>query len=279
MIASRAYFYGVGLVAIIIPLSLVKQIDPHYFSKITLPSTADCGHWQSNYVKFQEKMLKSSAPRMVYSGPLMTGLADRLSGIVTQFYFALLSNRAFQIVDGYDVPSLFWAYDSRILQLQGPRLEQLIGNNMASLPVHYPFPELDRTKYAVLDHVNSYNLVAAYFLSNLTLQPINHTNVQYVFYTSNRGYSYRLFENPFHRDQLKTMGLRPESSFRCIMDFLFRPNAQTLRYAQPLLESLEDGTALKISIQIRVGDNILRNRSLDNVTVNDFKPFFTCAEV
>lgn len=46
-----------------------------------------------------------------------------------------------------------------------------------------------------------------------------------IFTGSNRGRTYRLFDNPHHRRALASMGLRPETAFGCAFRFLFEPNA------------------------------------------------------
>lgn len=49
-----------------------------------------------------------------------------------------------------------------------------------------------------------------------------------IFTTSNRGRTYRLFDNPHHRRALAHMGLRPETAFGCAFRFLFEPNSAVM---------------------------------------------------
>lgn len=49
-----------------------------------------------------------------------------------------------------------------------------------------------------------------------------------VFTASNRGRTYRLFDNPYHRRALAEMGLRPETAFGCAFRFLIKPNAAVM---------------------------------------------------
>jgi hypothetical protein len=51
-----------------------------------------------------------------------------------------------------------------------------------------------------------------------------------------------LFDNPFYRDQLFAMGLRPETAFGCGYDFLLYPQpkvGQTRALRQALLQRAE----------------------------------------
>ena len=52
-----------------------------------------------------------------------------------------------------------------------------------------------------------------------------HPEQSVIFVASNRGRTYRLFDNPHHRRALASMGLRPETAFGCAFRFLFEPNA------------------------------------------------------
>ena len=49
-----------------------------------------------------------------------------------------------------------------------------------------------------------------------------------IFLSSNRGRSFRLFDNPHHRRRLRSLGLRPETAFGCAFRFLFAPNAAVM---------------------------------------------------
>ncbi len=49
-----------------------------------------------------------------------------------------------------------------------------------------------------------------------------------LFTASNRGRTFRLFDNPYHRRALREMGLRPETAFGCAFRFLFQPNAAVM---------------------------------------------------
>lgn len=57
-----------------------------------------CGSWQDGYIELHKDILSGrKPPRYAISVPAPAGLSDRLVGAVSVFYYALLTNRAFQI--------------------------------------------------------------------------------------------------------------------------------------------------------------------------------------
>jgi hypothetical protein len=99
---------------------------------------------------------------------------------------------------------------------------------------------VDRSQYASRYLVN--NNKASDFLLHENLWEANEEPT--VFVASNRGRSFRLFDNPHHRQQLAAMGLRPETAFGCAFRFLFAPNEATLKTHEAEFQRLaRPGTA------------------------------------
>jgi len=90
----------------------------------------------------------------------------------------------------------------------------------------------------------------------------------------NRGASLRLFDNPFHAEQLYSMGLTPDNAFGCAMEFLFHPAPVVMELIEPGLKILR--SAISIGIHIRVGDHVFE--TLDSTVLEDFAGFFSCAQ-
>lgn len=88
-----------------------------------------CGDWQDDYTKLHNSILKgTSPPRFAVSLSIdKTGLADKLTGIITEFYYALLTRRAFQITHGnqppfeaaYDAPFINWMRPNEFVASNG----------------------------------------------------------------------------------------------------------------------------------------------------------------
>ena len=113
--------------------------------------------------------------------------------------------------------------------------------------------------------------------SDVSLYPSGHENVTTLFVASNRGRIVQLFDNPYHRSQLFQMGLRPETAARCALDFLFSPSGSLRRAMSREFKVLESSTALKISINIRVGDSTFDPKVDSTVTLEPYTPYFVCA--
>lgn len=61
-------------------------------------NSGQCGSWQDDYIQLHKDILSGrKPPRYAISVPAPAGLSDRLVGAVSVFYYALLTDRAFQI--------------------------------------------------------------------------------------------------------------------------------------------------------------------------------------
>ena len=94
---------------------------------------------------------------------------------------------------------------------------------------------------------------------DVRLNPIGHANVSAVVIASNRGRVWDLFDNPHHKKTLLQYGIRPETAISCAFRYLFRPRRVVKDMFRTTWTALGDAQVLKIGIQIRVGDNVLKN--------------------
>ncbi|GFR47375.1 hypothetical protein Agub_g9086, partial [Astrephomene gubernaculifera] len=209
------------------------------------------------HVHFQPPTRPSNRTRwLVTADP--DGLADRLVNAVSSFYFALLTDRVLCILPADDsqpglqatfsAPNIDWtcglgaAGGGGAAAAGGPSLS---GPDTAfwdpteddawldpGFPVYGTF---------VRSHLGS---VGPHAASTLVLR-------------MHRGLSVALFNNPHHRQQLESLGLRPDTAFGCAVHYLFGLNAATraLAAAEPELHAMMvDERVIKIGIQIRLGD-------------------------
>lgn len=90
-----------------------------------------------------------------------------------------------------------------------------------------------------------------------------------------------LFDNPHYKQRVSLMGLRPDYAYGCAIDFLFAPGPAVLEAFEKEFEVLQS-PALKIGIQIRLGDSFLQgnNEPMEHgeATFDFVKQFFECAE-
>ena len=66
-----------------------------------------------------------------------------------------------------------------------------------------------------------------------------------------------LFNNPQYKGHLYRMGLRPEIAYGCALEYLFSPALKVKEHFHDEILTMT-GDALKIGIQIRLGDSYLK---------------------
>ncbi|GAQ83628.1 hypothetical protein KFL_001550180 [Klebsormidium nitens] len=201
-----------------------------------------CGNWQDEYTKLHNSIINGTSPPR-YAVSLYvekTGLADKLTGIITEFYYALLTRRAFQITHGnqppfeaaYDAPFINWTRPNDFVEPNGP-FWGLVNMDEDSV-------EIFRTQ-------------------DLREFPEGTADAETVYIQSNRGRTHVLFDNPFHRQQLLDWGLRPDTAFACAYHYLFSLTdriSPEMKREISVLEGAKD--ALKIGIMVRVGDHVFK---------------------
>eukprot|EP00887_Chlorella_sp_A99_P003893 scaffold11.g3893.t1 len=212
-----------------------------------------CGHWQENYARLHADIRAGRRPpRYLVAVGVHSGLADNLVGMMSEFYFALLSHRAFLLTSWGPHPHMDWAFDA-------PRINWTTAaygeDDPLILPLRreMPVPRYDSARINTSMYYPMYVQQDHWWLGrNLTAEPAGAAHVPYILMASNRGKTYRLFENPHHAPALRAMGLRPEHAFYCAFHFLFAPSAPTRELMAATQAALTgDPSALKIGIQAR----------------------------
>jgi len=80
-----------------------------------------CGHWQEQYTRFHRQMETSDKKKYLILDAYQCGWGDRLIQIVSGFYVALLSKRAFKIIgvdleNVFEKPNIDWTLDEKELK-------------------------------------------------------------------------------------------------------------------------------------------------------------------
>jgi hypothetical protein len=208
-------------------------------------------------------------------------LADRLVGTITIFYLAILTGRAFSICTGmndqlpfelvYSAPHINWTVEPghrRLLPRSTVRKEigSRAGAPNAVGPRHQHWNLLNPESN--VDAKEVFGLFSSGNLSELG------SDKEILFFTSNRGATVRLFDNPFHAKTLHDMGLTAQTAFGCAVEILFKPVPAVMDMMKPALQALRQ--VKSIGIHIRVGDHVFHGA--DNTRSEDFNSFFQCAE-
>jgi len=259
---------------------------------------ANCGKWTENYALMHKSSLSGAVqnPRFVASVAVRAGLADNLKGLVTQFLFAILANRAFlrvsfgnlpRMEDVFDAPYINWTAiqipphtyacmkppyknvsvtpEVPLVKCLSEQRNLLFWNNMSFYPMHL---------------VNDEQLM--YMNKNLSEIIPNMNNINVILYSGNRGRTISSFKNIFHKNQLLSMGLRPETTFSCLFHYLFRINKNKV-CTQPhckiiynTISNLNPINHTVIGIHVRLPDAVFRNENTASISTTKFH--FRCAE-
>lgn len=245
-----------------------------------------CGIWQESYIKLHQSILNGhSKPRYLVSVAVEAGLGDRILGTITEFAFALLTNRAFQLITygtlprfeaAFSAPNINWSRsidnDSLIDNLKYTyRNQRGYGGDRSYLS------SINTDLYWPLYLINDDRGNEFFAKANVSTYPLGHENVQTIFAASNRGRIVRLFDNPYHRSQLFRMGLHPRTAFRCLFNFLFSPSYAILEAMSREFLALESPDTLKIAINIRVGDKTFDPEKDSKVQLETYERYFNCA--
>eukprot|EP00271_Cylindrocystis_brebissonii_P004218 TRINITY_DN15839_c0_g1_i2.p1 TRINITY_DN15839_c0_g1~~TRINITY_DN15839_c0_g1_i2.p1 ORF type:complete len:504 (-),score=25.03 TRINITY_DN15839_c0_g1_i2:420-1931(-) len=251
-----------------------------------------CGNWQQEYALLHADILSGrSPPRFAVSIGVEAGLADRLIGVISEFYYALLTRRAFQITPGqgppfelaWESPYINWTRAKPPEELVGAMnnrfhdkyLQQGYRDSCEWCPGGEP-KTVDKTKYGFIYLTNNKTRSDKLFrVADMRKVPDGGV-AETVFLASNRGRTYLMFENKHHRRQLDKWGLRQDTAFACAFDFLFRPNAAVRSRVADELAQLSEPDTLKIGVNVRTGD---RSFAYDDETFVDAAvPYVHCAE-
>lgn len=97
--------------------------SPHSYTGYQRPEAFhECGYWQEEYMKLHREILSGRRPpRYLIAVLPESGLADQLFGIISLFFWALLTGRAFQITAGYQqISPLETAFDAPFINWTRP---------------------------------------------------------------------------------------------------------------------------------------------------------------
>ena len=243
------------------------------------------GTWQRQYNALHEAVLSGTFPtRYALSVAVEAGLADRITGTISIFYYALLSKRALQLTTYDSLPAfeaifhpagINWTandVDPAIIEPLKYTYQGVRGN---AAPRLYP-NTINTSAYWPVYAVNKVEVLDRLLLhGRVDEQPAGHANVSTIVLAANRGRTWRLFDSPYHREWLLNSGLRPDTGMACAFHYLFKPRPEVEQLMLDKYGTMLDHSILKIGIQIRVGDRSFQGNDL--VAWNVVEPYFHCA--
>ena len=103
-----------------------------------------------------------------------------------------------------------------------------------------------------------------------------------IFMSMNRGKTVAILANPYHKNELLSLGFKPDTAFGCIINYLLHPKPEIFLPIADSFMQMSDFTRsdnlLKIAIQIRVGDIVWSDGANDSIDIHNYSPYFSCAK-
>ncbi|SCZ98362.1 BZ3500_MvSof-1268-A1-R1_Chr3-2g06320 [Microbotryum saponariae] len=230
--------------------------------------------WEEEYAKLHEEVMTRQRDTRIMeiacsAGSVCGGLADRLIGLSSTFLFAVLTKRAFvlgwehpippDIV--FDSPRVDWSTRFRA-HSTAPRALY----NADNLPVP-----------AVIEGHNMKGPSVDGFWSNFHETYANESWIKME--GLNRGVLFRAFKYDHAGLGLLDMGLKEETIYRCLLNYIVRPKPSSLEFITRYTSYFSLPSVFSVGLQIRTGDRAMTNLATDAAinTMNYHSQFFQCA--
>ena len=212
--------------------NLLQAIDPF------LPEV--CGSkWQIDYATLHEKALKGETRdhKYIINIPVRSGSADNLLGFISMFLWALLTDRVFIKYQSENLPMIELAYDPRTFNWLAPHnpIDAQI-DCVAELYANVKYPPCNHTAVKVLDtdiresRPYASRIVGfdtAFWHNDMRKYPNERdSEKELMLPVSARGFMHQMFKNPYHNETLLSWGLKPETIFGCLFNYLLKPKPE-----------------------------------------------------
>lgn len=272
-----------------------KLVKPDY--PYTYNLNGECGNWQEKYAALHKRRLAQldalkandlakldSQDRPTYIAYKCVqvatngnrgcgGLADRMSGMISTFFYALLTDRAyfsywddenpFSLDILFEKPFIDWHYDK-------PAMDQLFIGEVDDAYLSTQQVDTLNAKWPTMENTLFPDGASQNFSDLWTASLVQ--------VRSNRGYIVHTFESSnVYPDILHKMGLNVHNTFGCLTDYLFKPTIGSRRFIDAYKNLLDLESIFSVGIQIRTGDNQIVNPKEDELTVASYSYFLTCA--
>lgn len=237
-----------------------------------------CGNfsdWFNEYIELHKSILNNNSPnklpRVLISLFNNQGAIDRLVGIITEFFAAMFSKRAFLFKSLEKFRSFDYIFDFPINLTVPFEIENKIHNTKLSD---------EDTSYNESNEVTYINIPNGFPIFHESYPAWATTRIfgtnQIALIHSNRGGIFNLMKNTNYSSFFQKMKFQPNYCMYCVFHFLLKPKKNVLDLAYPIAHQLTKDV-IKIGIQIRSGDKYIKLRE----EINDFdmyNNFFDCAE-
>ncbi|GAA6034724.1 hypothetical protein JCM8097_001139 [Rhodosporidiobolus ruineniae] len=248
----------------------------------------EAGKWQKGYKKLHAEMLQGERPTEILEyvcleGRECGGLADRMFGMLSTFFLAVMTNRAYLVSWDQPVP-LSLIFDSPAIDWSGGpnRLIPSLSPEEGGRPAHPLWDNqtlvqgrdemwVQGREWPVEDYIR--RLRSDNAEDGLLDKPwVRFANL-------NRGMAIHSFSVPSLLGEVSAKGMSISTVYAQIVHFLFRPKLEVLMFIHEYVSLFSLPSVFSIGIQIRTGDMFMGNAELDEYnTVERYQQYFTCAE-
>lgn len=265
----------------------VSPLRPHPF--YGQHSLCGDGAWLDAYSRVHAAARRS---RVLVSIGVEAGLGDRLLGVMSEFFWAVLSGRALLLTTYADGTLPRWEaaveptlFDWRAAESDFP--------SSLTTPLHYTYRGDrgfggDRSYGPGVDTSRD----AQFYMVNRNREVFGRENMssfgglvggagagrERLFVSSNRGGVALLFGNPHHADWMRRVaGLTPSTAWACGWRALFAPGPVILATYARVFEQLRRLDGRCVSVNVRAGDEILAGRAGIGALSPGHEAVFACA--
>ncbi|KAI8391809.1 uncharacterized protein BYT42DRAFT_558149 [Radiomyces spectabilis] len=267
-----------------------------FTDEIPYNKNGECGTWQAKYRALHERRLEQL--ERLKAGDLESfqhedkpmfisyyckevpknsnrgcgGLADRMSGMISTFFYGLITDRAYLAhwANGnpiplellFEKPNIDWSFDPIEMRRLFDQEDSEFFSFKAVDTLNQKWKQLGETMFPNGSHQDFRELWTEKYLE----------------VRSNRAYIIRTYqESAIYPDMMAKIGLSKENTFGCLTDFLFQPTIGSRRFYNAFKALFKLDSVLTIGMQIRTDDNAIANPQLDQNNLQKWDYFLTCA--
>ncbi|GAA5988297.1 hypothetical protein JCM11641_006654 [Rhodosporidiobolus odoratus] len=240
------------------------------------PTVCEKGDWEDTFAELQANMLRGKRePRllefMCRDGEYCGGFADRILGMVSTFLYSILTNRAFSMTWEQPAP-LDLLFDSPFIDWSRP-----FRNSTTPVGLLYS----NTTLLEQSEEINAHNWEEKKiddFFPRFVAEYGSKDSTPWLQLDFNRGVVIRSFSYPPIKPHLDRLGLKLESAYSCLLNYLLRPKPAVLAFIAQYTSMFALPEYFVVGLQVRTGDNAMWASRKDAInTVSYHSQYFRCA--
>lgn len=223
-------------------------------------------HLSRGYGQLHADMLAGRRPTRWLIASCTSGLADCLTGAITSFYVALLTQRAFVMFYGDRHLQYEWAYDQPHIKWTVPAavMDVLLAGRYRSIfdPPSDPGPDNPLVAALARGQIHRFYSIEEY------LQIFTNAGLVVRHMVGNKRY----------RSALRDVGITATNAYQCAYAFLFSPKAELRHLVEDEVAAITQPGHVTIGVHVRAGDDVLSHKWVpnDSEVLSWVQPYLEC---